>query len=765
MDATANITNPVAADFIETMFGHTTALPVYISSLPNERGDETEAPERHVASRDPSDITRFVRKWDRPNRGVFFCTSIVKKNARRAKENIVQSVCLHTDIDFKNINENHDEALRKLSYLKYPPTIVVLSGHGLHCYWLFKEAVSIGKREDVERIEAVLRQIADVVAGDLQCAEISRLMRLPGSHNTKDGGWVAVEIVAQNGRCYELEDLEEWLSEQSPVMLRKAREHAKSVGEIEPNFYERHAEKHGFERVDIEDLLSGMIFMGGDKYGVHPVQIKVTSSLLSRGYPLNKVVDLVMEATRIAAGEYGARWNWQREERAIRRDGAKWIKDHPDIAERQREWAEMANGELRSCMSKPGQPVPAAEPKTLAEVHEVFRRWLGQNYDLDALNAVLAVAACERLPGDPPWLLVISGSGNAKTETVQSVNGLGAIVVSTISSDGALLSGSSKKQKVKSATGGLLRVIGERGILVIKDFTSIISTSREIRGSILAALREIYDGRWVRKVGTDGGQTLTWEGRIVVIGAVTTAWDTHHAVVASMGDRFVTIRPDSSKGREEHGRRAIRNTGSEITMRQEMADAVTGLIGHLNLSAPPYELTDDDEDKIVKAADIVTLSRTGVEIDYRGDVIDAHDPEAPTRLAKQLTQVLRGAMAIGMDHDSALDLTMRCARDSMPPLRLAVLKDVANHPGDDGLGSPVMDIRRRLQKPRTTTDRTLQALHILGLLICHEEERVVGDRPVQHRRYRLAEEINIGPLYGDDQTPQEPPPRPEPPPF
>jgi len=39
---------------------------------------------------------------------------------------------------------------------------------------------------------------------------------------------------------------------------------------------------------------------------------------------------------------------------------------------------------------------------------------------------------------------------------------------------------------------------------------------------MLAALREVYDGRWERNVGTDGGQTLTWTGRIAVVGAVTT---------------------------------------------------------------------------------------------------------------------------------------------------------------------------------------------------------------------------------------------------
>jgi hypothetical protein len=78
-------------------------------------------------------------------------------------------------------------------------------------------------------------------------------------------------------------------------------------------------------------------------------------------------------------------------------------------------------------------------------------------------------------------VLVVSGSGNAKTETVQALTGARAVLTSAISSDGALLSGTSAKEKAEDATGGLLRKIGSRGELVIKDFTSILSTSRDAR--------------------------------------------------------------------------------------------------------------------------------------------------------------------------------------------------------------------------------------------------------------------------------------------
>ena len=221
--------------------------------------------------------------------------------------------------------------------------------------------------------------------------------------------------------------------------------------------------------------------------------------------------------------------------------------------------------------------VPAC---SLAAVHAVFRKWFGNEYDLDACDVVCAVAASERLPGDPVWLMLVSGPGSAKTETVQATTGAGAEIISTITSEGALLSATQARGKKAKGTGGLLRKMGDHGVLVVKDFTSILSMDRSARASVLAALREVYDGRWVRTVGNEGGQTLEWTGRIVVIAAVTTSWDTHHAVLASMGDRFVLLRIDSNDGRLISGMQAIRNTGSELQMREELSAAVGGLVSH-----------------------------------------------------------------------------------------------------------------------------------------------------------------------------------------
>jgi Domain of unknown function (DUF3854) len=396
---------------------------------------------------------------------------------------------------------------------------------------------------------------------------------------------------------------------------------------------------------------------------------------------------------------------------------------------------------------KPDKPLEAElelpPPRTLEELHDTFRKWLGDGYDSEAMTAVLSAAAVERLDGDPLWLLLISGSGNAKTEMVQPLTGAGAIMTSTIPSEGALLSGTSQRERTEDATGGLLLRLGSCGVLVIKDVTSILTNSGDHRGKVLSALREIYDGRWDRSMGVDGGRTLRWAGRIAVIGAVTTAWDRAHDVVAAMGDRFVLIRTDSGDKatRISAGRQAISNTGSEAEMRAELAQMVGGVLAGMSTDVP--RPTGWGAERLLDAADLVTRARTAVDIDYRGDVVDAHAPEMPTRFAKQLGQVVRGAVALGMPRRDALQLAIRCARDSIPPLRRIIIDDVAKNPG-----STASDVRKRTGKPWTTIDRQLKALHMLEVLDC--DEVAYGDKEEKHRwLYSLADGINPDALDPD----------------
>jgi DNA-binding transcriptional ArsR family regulator len=168
-------------------------------------------------------------------------------------------------------------------------------------------------------------------------------------------------------------------------------------------------------------------------------------------------------------------------------------------------------------------------------------------------------------------------------------------------------------------------------------------------------------------------------------------------------------------------------------MRAELSTAVADVLAGTSLSA--IELSQAETDTLLAAADLVTLARTGVEFDYRGEVVDAHAPEMPTRFAKQLAQVVRGGVAVGMGRNAAMRLAIRCARDSMPPLRLAIIDYLVAHPG-----SNTTEVRKGIGKPRTTVDRQLQALHMLGAVECEEEGEVNGNRTVW--RYSLRQGVD-----------------------
>jgi hypothetical protein len=357
---------------------------------------------------------------------------------------------------------------------------------------------------------------------------------------------------------------------------------------------------------------------------------------------------------------------------------------------------------------------------------------LGAEYDISILDAVASAAAAERLGGDPLWLMLVAGSGGTKTETVRSLNGAGALIVSTISSEGALLSATARSH---GATGGLLHKLGARGLLVIKDFTSILSADRNVRGTVLAALREVHDGEWARHVGFAGGRTLSWKGRIIVVAACTTAWDSAHAVIATMGDRFVIIRGDTTNGRGGAARQAIGNTGHEDAMRAELAGAMGVLVASADMSV--RDLTEPERDQLIKLADVVTWARTGVERDYRGDVIDAHAREMPTRFAKQLAQAMRGALSLGMSAEVAMRLATRCAGDSLEPLRRDLLLDVAANPD-----SNPDEVRLRVMRPLTTVKQNLGVLHALRLLACEEREELRWRRLVSVPYYSVAPELD-----------------------
>jgi hypothetical protein len=394
-----------------------------------------------------------------------------------------------------------------------------------------------------------------------------------------------------------------------------------------------------------------------------------------------------------------------------------------------------------------GKPAYIGPSRALEDVVATFRNWLHLP-DPGALYVALATVVANRLPGDPVWLLLVGASSSGKTEVLVSLAGLDEVEPAATLTEASLLSGVPRRDVAAGASGGLLRKIGEYGILTLKDFGSVLSMHRDARAGVLAALRECYDGAWDRPVGADGGKVLSWRGKLGLVAGVTTVVDRHHAVIDSLGSRFAFYRVDVGERKQQAGR-ALKHRRRAKGMRDELRDAVAGFFAGLELPADDVGLSDADERRIVDLADFVTVARSPVERDaYKTREIELiPDAEAPARFAIMLASLLDGLRVIGIGDADAWALVVKVAFDSMPAQRRKVIAHLSASES-----TTTKEAATLLGLPTTTARRTLEDLAAHGLV-----KRIAGSDPGEPDTWRLASDVPVPEMSEDpfkDPTPQ-----------
>ena len=87
---------------------------------------------------------------------------------------------------------------------------------------------------------------------------------------------------------------------------------------------------------------------------------------------------------------------------------------------------------------------------------------------IGALYVLLGTYAANRMLGDPLWLMLVGGSGWGKTELLMSIIRLPHVHMASTLTEASLLSGTSRREKGKDSTGGILRKIGSSAISCAK---------------------------------------------------------------------------------------------------------------------------------------------------------------------------------------------------------------------------------------------------------------------------------------------------------
>jgi len=181
---------------------------------------------------EPSEIAQAVQTLTNGmNYDIYFgvCTSTknLPSYKRFASDGIEAVYGLWIDIDIKdevhqksNLPPDSEAALALISEAPLDPTIIVDSGHGFHAYWLFKEPYVISSPENREKISTLERSWNDLIAKKAEVHgwvidsvyDLARIMRLPGTYNTKSKEPIYCEIHKLNDTMYEPEDFEQFIT-------------------------------------------------------------------------------------------------------------------------------------------------------------------------------------------------------------------------------------------------------------------------------------------------------------------------------------------------------------------------------------------------------------------------------------------------------------------------------------------------------------------------------------------------------------------------
>jgi hypothetical protein len=280
-----------------------------------------------------------------------------------------------------------------------------------------------------------------------------------------------------------------------------------------------------------------------------------------------------------------------------------------------------------------------------------------------------------------------------------------------------LLSGVPKKQRAGGAKGGLLRQIGDFGIVVCKDFGSVLSMRPDAKAEVLAALREVYDGAWTRHLGSDGGRTLSWKGKVGLLFGSTGVYDAHYSVIGTLGDRFLLSRL-APAGRGQFDR-ALKHGGAGTTrMREELAEAVARLFA--GRRGEPRPIADDEIRLIDGIIMLAVRLRGAIERDRQRREIEAvYGAEGTARIGLALERLLAGLDTLGVERGLALSVVRAVALDSVPPTRRRAYEHLhaLRQNGKDGKEvASTIAVAEVLALPSVTTRRVLEDLTAYGLI-------------------------------------------------
>jgi hypothetical protein len=324
----------------------------------------------------------------------------------------------------------------------------------------------------------------------------------------------------------------------------------------------------------------------------------------------------------------------------------------------------------------------------------------------------LAVAVSAALDGDPLWGMLIGPSSSGKTEAVRALDRL-AEPIDELTAP-ALLSWT--QGKAPRPTGVLTR-IGQRGLVTVGDFSTVLATSdRGGRDQLFALLRRVYDGQVTRDLG-NAPVPLRWRGRLTLLAACTPAIDNYASHNDQLGPRWLYYRltAGSSQAKRAASRKARLRPGDLGRLRSQAAQLAAQLVTAAQPQAATFMVSEMAAERLDDLAVVCCFGRASVPRNAYGrrEIEGLAIIEEPPRLVGQLLLLAKGLLALGLPEPATMGLCRRAALDSIPQVRRRLLQALATV--DE---VTVSEAARRVGCDRRVARMGLEELAAIGLAAC-----------------------------------------------
>lgn len=349
------------------------------------------------------------------------------------------------------------------------------------------------------------------------------------------------------------------------------------------------------------------------------------------------------------------------------------------------------------------------------EIAEVYRKWLHMPSD-EVLQVLFGTVFANKIQGEPLWLFLIAPPGGSKSELLMSLSNNPLVESTTSLTPHTLVSGANFQSGTDPS---LLPKLNNR-ILVIKDFTTILTMHYTSRDEIFGVLRDCYDGKTEKNFGT--GLKRSYVSHFGIIAGVTPKIEEFGVMHQSLGERFLKYRINTGEktlSETDRIRKALSNINHEKQMREELCAAANRVLGLPlpetlpTISQPIYEL-------IINLAQTCAMMRGVVDRDrWSGQVLYKPMMEVGTRLAKQLAKLAIGIAIYRQQKEVDLaiyDLIRRIALDTAPDRVEEVVRQIREGCKDPETVMRTVDVSTRTRLPVATCFRILQDLELLRLV-------------------------------------------------